>query len=110
VENRQPTEVQQHVRGEQGTGTMEIRYSPLGEVATGAEPPALGSVRGDSSHGQLVTATTWDGHTVPAEAGATLPSCSVRVIKALDCGSGQYIVKEGVSTACSPFVFVLMHV
>lgn len=57
--------------------------------------PTLGSTRaGDSAHVRLVTA--WDGHTTPAESGAQ-HSCIVRVIKALDYGSGQYIVKEGVS-------------
>lgn len=54
-----------------------------------------GSVRagGEPAHGRMITA--WDGHTASAE--AAVPVCSVRVIKALDCSSGQYIVKEGVS-------------
>jgi hypothetical protein len=51
---------------------------------------------GESSHGRLVI-STWDGHSAAAETG-TLPTCVVRVIKALDCGSGQYVVKEGVSS------------
>jgi hypothetical protein len=50
---------------------------------------------GESSHGRLVT-STWDGHNAAAETGA-ISTCVVRVIKALDCGSGQYVVKEGVS-------------
>lgn len=50
---------------------------------------------GESSHGRLVI-STWDGHTAAAETG-TISTCVVRVIKALDCGSGQYVVKEGVS-------------
>jgi len=54
-----------------------------------------GSARagGEAAHGRMVTA--WDGHTSTAE--AAVPACSVRVIKALDCSSGQYIVKQGVS-------------
>jgi hypothetical protein len=56
-----------------------------------------GSARagGEAGQGRMVTA--WDGHTASAE--AAVPACSVRVIKALDCSSGQYIVKQGVS-AC----------
>ena len=56
-----------------------------------------GSARagGEAGQGRMVTA--WDGHTASAEAAG--PACSVRVIKALDCSSGQDIVKQGVS-AC----------
>ena len=83
---------------------MEIRDTALG----GGDTPGSGGLpqgpcgvlgvcvrEGEDVQGHgLVTA--WDGHKAAAESRAQ-PSCSVRVIKPLDRGSGKYVVKEGVS-------------
>jgi hypothetical protein len=79
-------------------GNMEMRDAALGEGPAGTDLGVIGSARAgtDGAHGPVRLATAWDGHAAPAESSAQ-PSCCVRVIKALDRGSGRYIVKEGVS-------------
>jgi len=88
---KQQATVAEAARGQRDPGEMK---ESQGDGGPGGETMQGSARAGESAQGRL--ATTWDGHTASAEAGAP-PSCSVRVIKALDCGSGQYIVKEGVS-------------
>ena len=79
---------------------MEMRDTALGggdAPGSGGLPQGPHGVLGEreevQGHGLV---TTWDGHKAAAESRAQ-PSCSMRVIKAFDRGSGKYVVKEGVS-------------
>lgn len=76
-----------------------MRDAALGEGPAGKDLGVIGRARAgtDGAHGPVRLVTAWDRHAAPAGESSAQPSCCVRVIKALDRGSGRYIVKEGVS-------------